>query len=173
MAAKVNLCTIVLSLMFLAIWMCFDQHRSRVPAVVSEIRTLPVRLSDNPSLARYSAIAHKLSGYSSHERMEVAHTVVRDRGEYIYEDSLRMFILARVLYDVPDTHSPGASVSYDGWLRPSPGGRGPVSDMWPISKKSGELSWRHDAFFSYDGPPCPYEVCGEWREFERAYGCRK
>lgn len=85
------------------------------------------------------------------------------------EELSKLFILSRVIFDVPEAYSVSQSKSYGGWLRPLPKNN-MYNLLWPVESKKGSLVLEIE-FNGYIG--ASYDAAGEINYFAERFDRRK
>lgn len=88
-----------------------------------------------------------------------------------YENESKLFLLLRIVFDIPETSTSTEKFSYKGWTNwPLPTDRTNTNPAWPISWKNGKPK----LLDSYEGSMGqPYAAIFEYRFFKEHYKFRK
>jgi hypothetical protein len=86
------------------------------------------------------------------------------------EDETRLFLLMRVVFDLPEQAPEEERRSYKGWVNwPPPGADGTVSLAWPLTFAAGDPALV-DPYEGSEGPR--YAAVSEYRHLLERYGFR-
>lgn len=120
---------------------------------------------------RYVATAAEVQRAESPEVEEAFDEFLRERsGLEAARDETRLFLLQRVVFDLPETAPEGERRPFKGWVNwPPPDADGNVSISWPIAWRDG----RPALLAPYVGSEGrPYKAVAEYRHFLERYSLR-
>ena len=120
---------------------------------------------------RYVATAAEVQRAEPREVEEAFDEFLRERsGLEAARDETRLFLLQRVVFDLPETAPEGERRPFKGWVNwPPPDADGNVSIGWPIAWRDG----RPELLAPYVGSEGrPYKAVAEYRHFLERYPLR-